>query len=241
MATSLPRVRRSLNALPVAGFIDVETTGLNPARDEVVEFAIALFAFRPDSGEIMGIVGKYAGLRDPGRPIPKDASAIHGIRDADVRGKRLDERRIRALLERAEFFVAHNASFDRPFVERLFPEAGAKPWYCSMNGVPWKELGFASRGLQNLLRDHGIRPQRAHRGLDDVEAALLLLARTGSEGKQYFQYVLERYGAPCGATHRSGAAETPGLSATAAPGSGSGGRAARPLSSWLTRLLDRRE
>lgn len=188
----LPRILRIGRGLRLAGFIDVETTGLSAAYDEVVEFAIVLFAFDPETGEIAGVVDEYVGLRDPRRPIPPGATAVHGIRDADVRGKRLDDRRIRRLIDQAEFLVAHNAGFDRGFVERLFPEVREKPWYCSMNGVPWKRLGFASKGLQNLLRDHHIRVTRAHRGLDDVLGALTLLASVGPEGRCYFKYIVEQ-------------------------------------------------
>jgi len=189
----LPRLYRVDQRLRLAAFIDVETTGLSTAEDEVVELAIALFAFDPESGEIAGIVDEYVGLRDPGRPIPAAASAVHGIRDADVRGKRLDGRRIRSLIDRAEFLVAHNAPFDRGFVERLFPDIRGKRWHCSMNGVPWKRLGFASRGLQYLLHEHHIRVERAHRGLDDVRGALSLLALTDSSGRCYFKYIADRH------------------------------------------------
>lgn len=191
----LPKLDRVGQGLRVAAYIDVETTGLSPAFDEVVEFAIVLFAFDPVTGDIAGIVDEYVGLRDPGRPIPPEATAVHGIRDADVRGKRLDDRRIRSLIERAEFLVAHNAPFDRGFVERLFPEARGKPWHCSMREVPWKALGFASRGLQKLLAAHDIRVSRAHRGLDDVHGALTLLASAGPSGRCYFRYIVERHDA----------------------------------------------
>ncbi|MBO2521417.1 MAG: hypothetical protein CW345_06400 [Firmicutes bacterium] len=178
--------------LRLAGFVDVETTGLSTTYDEVVEFAIVLFAFDPATGAIAGVVDHYVGLRDPGRPIPPAATAVHGIRDADVRGRRLDLHRIRSLIDRAEFLVAHNARFDRGFVERLLPEVRGKRWHCSMNGVPWKQLGFRSKGLQNLLADHRIRVARAHRGLDDVLGALTLLASGEPGGHCYFKYIVDR-------------------------------------------------
>ena len=68
----------------VAAVIDVETTGLDVTRDDVVELAIALFAYDPDTGRIVAILDAYSGLRDPGKPIPRKATAVHGICDNDV-------------------------------------------------------------------------------------------------------------------------------------------------------------
>lgn len=189
---NVPHVRQVEPDCAVAGFIDVETTGLSPRFDQVVEFALVLFSFRMETGEITGTVDEYVALRDPGRPIPPGAMAVHGIRDADVRGRELDPRRIRSLMDQAEFLVAHNAGFDRSFVAPMFREAREKPWYCSMNHVPWRQLGFRSRGLQSLLRDHGIRVERAHRGGDDVKATLRLLGLTDPGGTYYFKYLVDR-------------------------------------------------
>jgi DNA polymerase-3 subunit epsilon len=189
----------------MAAFVDVETTGLDHRSDEVVELAIVLFAYDRSTGRILDIIDNYTGLRDPGRPIPKGATAVHGIRDRDVRGKRLDDRRVLSLIGQADFLVAHNASFDRAFVERLYPQVKGKFWACSMRGVPWKDMGFASRALQNLLRDHGIVPKRAHRGADDAAAALSLLAKQDANGRYYFSYLVERYESQ-GANLHSGAA-----------------------------------
>lgn len=176
----------------LAAFIDVETTGLSTRSDEVVELAIALFAFDRTTGDIKGVVEEYSGLRDPGRPIPAEATRVHGIRDCDVRGKCLDDGQVLKLINQAEFLVAHNASYDRPFVERLYPETAGKTWLCSMNGVPWRQKGFESRALQSLLSDHGIRPEKAHRGLSDVRSALQLLSCADKDGVCYFRYLLDR-------------------------------------------------
>ena len=105
----------------LAGFIDVETTGLSPYTDEIVEFAMVLFAFDRTESSIVGVVDEYVGLREPGRNIPPQATRVHGITDADVVGQQLDHAKIKQLIQQAEFFVAHNASFDQGFVTRLFP------------------------------------------------------------------------------------------------------------------------
>lgn len=174
-----------------AGCIDVETTGLRPYVDEVVEFAIVLFSFDPATGEVLGIDDEYVGLREPSRPIPPDASKVHGLTDHDVKGQRLDEAKVISLISQAELLIAHNVAFDRPFVERLFPIAAAKRWLCSMNGIPWRAEGFPSKGLQPLLRSHRIHPGRAHRGGDDARATIRLLSQRDRSGVYYLRRLLE--------------------------------------------------
>lgn len=185
-------LKSNSSPLGLACFLDVETTGLSPYKDEIVELALCLFEFRRDSGEITRVVDQYVGLRDPGKPIPPNVSNIHGIKDEDVRGRRLDDETIRAMVQRAEFMVAHNARFDRDFVCRLYGECSQKPWLCSMSGISWGKKGFRSRALQNLLRDHKIKVDKAHRAEHDVKASLRLLAHEGDNGKTYFGELLDK-------------------------------------------------
>lgn len=176
----------------VAGFIDVETTGLSPITEEIIEFAICLFTFNRETGEIIQVVDKYVGLREPGKPIPMSASRVHGLYFKDVKGKNLDIDRVHVLLHKAEFLIAHNASFDRGFVVKLFDICQRKPWLCSMNGIKWKNKGFTSKALQNLLRDHGISVDRSHRAEDDVLNAVKLLGTKSRDGKYYFHELLHQ-------------------------------------------------
>lgn len=74
----------------LAGFIDVETTGLNGKKDQIIELAISLLCFEKDTCKIVGIVDSYCGLREPTIPIPAEASRINGIYMHDVKGKDLD-------------------------------------------------------------------------------------------------------------------------------------------------------
>ncbi|NLY75670.1 MAG: DNA polymerase III subunit epsilon [Firmicutes bacterium] len=173
-----------------AAFIDVETTGLNPAYEEIIELAIVLFAFHRETGEIMGIIDEYTGLREPSRPISRSAFLVHRISKRDVRGKTLDHSKIENLISRADFLIAHNAEFDKGFVGKMFPAALSKPWYCSMNGIKWYRKGFASKALQNLLTAHRIRVDRSHRAGADVRACLMLLSLMNQNGITYFQEML---------------------------------------------------
>jgi DNA polymerase-3 subunit epsilon len=68
------RLERSL------AIIDLETTGVDPARDRIVE--ISVLKILPDGRR------KQLTLRlNPGIPIPAEATAVHGIADADVEGE----------------------------------------------------------------------------------------------------------------------------------------------------------
>jgi len=174
-----------------ACFLDVETTGFSPRTDEIVELAIVLFEFDYADGAIVKIVDTYSGLREPSVPIHPGASRVHGLTIDDLRGERLDARKIRGLMDQAEFMIAHNASFDRPFVCRIFPEADAKPWVCSCKEISWRRYGFGSARLQELTRACGIRAQQTHRALDDVSDAIELLRQTNSfTGATFFSELL---------------------------------------------------
>jgi len=59
-------------------FFDLETTGLNPATDRIVE--IALVKLLPG-----GKRDSFMRRINPGRPIPAETTAIHGITDEDVK------------------------------------------------------------------------------------------------------------------------------------------------------------
>jgi DNA polymerase-3 subunit epsilon len=174
----------------VACFVDVETTGLSARTEEIVELAACLFEYRRDTGEVLRVVDRYVGLREPGVPVSAGAARVHGLRPQQLQGKQLDRQKVEALLHTAEFIVAHNASFDRGFITKLFPLSEQKTWVCSMSGVDWRGRGFTSRGLQNLLRDHNICVKRAHRAEDDVIATLELLSRCDVNGRHYFADLL---------------------------------------------------
>jgi len=61
-------------------FIDLETTGLSVSSDRIVELTV--FKIHPDGSD------EFRSVRiNPEVPIPKSATAIHGITDEDVAGK----------------------------------------------------------------------------------------------------------------------------------------------------------
>lgn len=157
-------------------FVDVETTGLDPATDEIVELAMVPFDFSSE-GRIFAVHESFSRFRDPGRPIPAAVTALTGITDAMVTGASIDVAEIEAFLGPAALVVAHNAGFDRRFMERLSGAFVTLPWACSWAEVPWADEGFDSAKLGHLAAAHGFFHD-GHRAVHDCHAGIEILSRT---------------------------------------------------------------
>ena len=113
-------------------FVDTETTGLDPARDEIVELAMVPFTYGLD-GQVYSVGEPFQQLREPSKPIPPEVTAITGIDDAMVAGRQIDPAEVTHFVAPASLVVAHNAAFDRKFLERFCETFNTKPWACSMS------------------------------------------------------------------------------------------------------------
>jgi DNA polymerase-3 subunit epsilon len=103
-------------------FFDLETTGLNPRVDRIVELAIVRVT--PD-GEVMERARRF----NPGVPIPPEASAVHGITDADVAGEPAFPQTAKSLLELldpCDLAGFNIRRFDLPILIAEFRRAGLR-------------------------------------------------------------------------------------------------------------------
>lgn len=170
--------------------IDSETTGLDPEADRMVELAIQRFLFTAD-GQIVAIERVRSWREDPGRPMPERLVRLTGLSDADLRGQRFDDAMIVALLDSADLVIAHNAGFDRPFVDRRFPHLAPGAWACSLDQLDWLELGYDGRSLGHLLLQSG-HYFEGHRAAHDVVALTKLLSIGLRDGRTILSYLLAR-------------------------------------------------
>jgi DNA polymerase III epsilon subunit family exonuclease len=153
---------------------DLETTGLVPGVDRIVELAGVLF-------EGDDVLESWSTLVDPGIPIPPDAASVNGITDDMLRG----QPRIESVLPRfADFLrrgipVAHNACFDVGFLAAALRDAGVEPppgpvldtRALARRAYP----GRFSYSLENLARDLSLQPgSHAHRALADADTCRML-------------------------------------------------------------------
>lgn len=178
-----------------AVFLDVETTGLDAARHEIIELAMVPFTYGQD-GRIFSVGEAYQALREPSHPIPPEVTAITGIDDAMVAGHSIDPADVARFVAGADLVVAHNAGFDRRFME-MFCEAFAHlPWACSMSQVDWQGEGFEGVKLAWLAAGAGFFYDR-HRAVHDCHAGIELLARPlPRSGQRGMAQLLERARAP---------------------------------------------
>lgn len=101
-------------------FFDLETTGIDIARDRIVE--ISMVKVMPDGEEIV-----RTRRINPGMPIPAEATAIHGITDEDVKDCPLFPQIAKSLaqfIEGCDFGGFNSNRFDLPMLVEEFMRAG---------------------------------------------------------------------------------------------------------------------
>jgi DNA polymerase-3 subunit epsilon len=171
--------------------IDVETTGLDQQKDEIIELGMVKFDYLPD-GRIAGLRDVFTSFNEASGPIPPEVSALTGITDEMVAGHRIDEAAVSSFVADAMIVIAHNAGFDRKFAERYWPILQHKAWGCSATEVEWRKYGFEGSRLGYLLNGAGFFHQ-AHRAVDDCHAMLEILAfELPTIGKSALAVLLEQ-------------------------------------------------
>lgn len=176
--------------------LDVETTGLRPTSDEIIELALILFTYNSLTGEILNIVEQDSFLREPlsyqARSNYNQAYRVHGIPFSSVEGKSFQDEKIKSYIARTDSIFAHNASFDRSFLYQMYPEINDQTWFCTMRNVPWKQYGFENSKLLTLLQAHNITNYQTHRAMDDISYLMALLQKHSPVGHPYLKDVITK-------------------------------------------------
>lgn len=169
----------------VLGF-DIESSGLDPAKDRIIEFGLALWDTERKAPLLTtgGLVTRSA----HDEPLPAEITELTGITQADLLefGRPLPDHlnNVRTMIRRfkVERIVAHNAAFDRSFLlaaigdnQDYAPIRDAK-WICTMEDLPLP-AATSCRKLGHLLADFGIAQPFRHRALFDALGVCLLLQR----------------------------------------------------------------
>ncbi|WP_243841227.1 3'-5' exonuclease [Novosphingobium sp. PhB55] len=172
--------------------LDVETTGLDHEHDKIIELAIQRFRF-DDAGRIVQVGAPRVWREDPEVPLDPAIVKLTGLTNEVLAGQTIDEEMAVHILSSADLIVAHNAGFDRPFVDRRLPAIAGKAWACSMAEPDWLDLGFDGRALAHLVSQCGWF-YAGHRAENDILALLYLLAHDLPDGETVLAKLAERSG-----------------------------------------------
>jgi len=171
-------------------FLDTETTGIDRANDQIIEIAIKMVRFETTSGKILSIVGSYESFNDPEEDISTEITLLTGIDNKMVDGESIDWDMVDGLLEEADLIVAHNAGFDRAFVDRYSSVSPNKIWACSISDIDWLGRGFTSSKQELLCYWHGFYFD-AHRAMNDVDALIHLVTHDPDAGERALIELIE--------------------------------------------------
>lgn len=145
--------------------LDTETTGLSFRDCELIEVAAA----RMEGGQV---VDRFQSFIKPAKPIPAEITQLTGITPGDV----VDAPSAEAVIAQLEEFVggvpvvAHNAVFDRTFVEKV--KGGTRVSDLWIDSLALSRIALprlTSHSLPNLAMAFGCDAV-SHRAMDDVDA-----------------------------------------------------------------------
>jgi DNA polymerase III subunit epsilon len=174
--------------------VDVETTGKDYCSDLIIELALRRFRY-DKSGRILKVDSAWCWREDPGQPLSSEIVRLTGLQDNDLVGQRIDDADAVRLLTSAHLIIAHNAAFDRKFVERRLPQAAGMPWACSCSEIDWRAAGFDGRSLGWLMTQAGWFFD-GHRALNDVDAVIMLLWHRLKDGSTILAELIDRAACP---------------------------------------------
>lgn len=168
--------------------LDLETTGLEPSRDAIIE--IGALRFQGDHE-----IESFLTFVNPGRSIPPFITELTGINDAHVANAPSIRQAARELRQfvREDTVIGHNIGFDLAFLS----QHGALMGQHSIDTFELASILVPHAGrysLANLVRELGIDlPEQTHRALDDARMAhalfVTLLERAGQLPREILEEI----------------------------------------------------
>jgi DNA polymerase III subunit epsilon len=160
-------------------FVDLETTGGNPAYDRITEVGIV----RMENG---ACVDQWSSLVNPECAISPDIQAFNGISSEMVADAPRFKDLAATVLEklRGAVFIAHNARFDYAFLRGEFRKAGmdySAEALCTVKLSRRLFPGYARHNLDAVMQRHGLTCDARHRALGDARVLRDLWLKLQSE------------------------------------------------------------
>lgn len=178
--------------------IDTETTGLNYARDEIIEFSAV--AVEQVEGQPK-VVLEYDQLvtLSPGGFVPAKIEQLTGISTADIRERGIPKTRVcRDIAEMVAgntLLLAYNAHFDLSFMFYLLLRDGDPAVLKGKDKLDlltvYKDRHAFPHRLCNAIEVYGLsdRVVNSHRAIDDVIATVAVMEAMEAEKNDLERYI----------------------------------------------------
>lgn len=152
--------------------LDIETTGLSPKKDKIIEIG----AYKIKDSEI---IGYFESFINPGIELPDHTKELTGIREEEVRNAPYIEEKMEELLDFCEDLplLGHMIIFDYSFIKKAVISAG---YHFEKDGIDTLKLvrefmpTDAKKDLYSACRYYGIPMELHHRALNDALFSHLL-------------------------------------------------------------------
>ncbi|QHQ60504.1 3'-5' exonuclease [Anaerocolumna sedimenticola] len=158
---------------------DVETTGLNPEKDKIIEIG----ALKVKEGKI---IGKFTEFINPKMKLPGHITKLTGITDEMIQYSETEDTVVCRFLEFAGDYIimGHNIGFDYSFLKtaavrqhKTFEKMGIDTLSLCRKLLPDME----SKSLGSMCRHYQIINENAHRAYDDAKATAMLYVKLCNE------------------------------------------------------------
>jgi DNA polymerase-3 subunit epsilon len=157
--------------------IDIETSGINPEEDRITEIGAVLWDVK--NKRPVQMIDHLISTEETDKPIKENVTKINGITDklltkfGDDMGFVLS--RLDGMFQNADYWVAHNADFEKSFLYKIYPDLESKSCIDTMKDVPYPDR-MDTRKLEFLAALHGFINYFPHRALFDALTCLKLLS-----------------------------------------------------------------
>ena len=177
---------------------DTETTGLNFARDEIIEFSAVVLELR--NGEAV-VTREYDNLvtLSPGNTVPPMITQLTGISTQDILDRGIPKeqlcRDIAEMLQGNPLLLAYNAHFDLSFLFYLLLRNGDVGILKGKDKLDlltvYKDRRPYPHKLLNAIEAYGLSGKvvNSHRAIDDVLATAAVMAEMIRERDDLLRYV----------------------------------------------------
>lgn len=145
-------------------FLDFETTGINFDSDRIIEIG----AFELHGNQL---AGEYQTLINPAMPLAPVITSLTGITNemlAQAPDISTQKEKFSALIDDA-IIIAHNASFEKNFIEKFFPEAKPADFIDSCEVAMLVMPALKYFNLEKILNVFNIKESEDHRALADAK------------------------------------------------------------------------